>query len=127
DAYHFHHADRIIAEANQGGAMVESTLRTVDPNLPITLVHASRGKQARAEPVAALYEQGRISHVGVFPDLEDQLCGWAPAAGQPSPDRLDACVWALTELMLGTNAGASADEWLTYMQGRAAAVTPGVK
>lgn len=89
-------ADRIVAEANQGGKMVEATLRSVKPNLPITLVHASKGKEARAEPVSALYEQGRIHHVGTFAVLEDQLCEWAP--GEPSPDRLDALVWCMTEL-----------------------------
>jgi phage terminase large subunit-like protein len=98
-AYHTHRADRIIAEANQGGEMVRQTLRTVDPRVPVTLVHASRGKQTRAEPVAALYEQAVVHHVGTFPALEDQLCTWVP--GDPSPDRLDALVWALTELMLG--------------------------
>lgn len=92
--------DRIIAESNNGGEMVRFTLRTVDRNAPITLIHASRGKQARAEPVAALYEQGRIHHVGMFAGLEDEFCSWVPGEGHPSPNRLDACVWALTELML---------------------------
>lgn len=95
-AYHTHRADRIIAEANQGGAMVESTLRTVERGAPVRLVHASRGKQVRAEPISALYEQGRVHHVGTFSELEDQLCEWVP--GETSPDRLDALVWALTEL-----------------------------
>lgn len=94
-------ADRIVAEGNQGGEMVRHTIETVRPNVPIKIVHASRGKQARAEPVAALYEQSRVSHVGVMPDLEDQLCTWEPLSGQASPDRLDAMVWALTELMVG--------------------------
>ncbi len=98
-AYHKTSADRIIAEANQGGDMVSHTLRTVDANIPLKLVHASRGKRTRAEPVAALYEQGRVSHVGAFNTLEDQLCSWVPGVG-PSPDRLDALVWALTELMV---------------------------
>lgn len=101
-AYHSHKADRIIYEANQGGDMVAHTLHSVDPNVPLTAVHASRGKQARAEPVAALYEQGRIHHIGLFADLEDQLCNWTPNSGQASPDRLDALVWALTDLMLGS-------------------------
>lgn len=92
-------ADRIVAEVNNGGEMVETTLRTVDADVPYKSVHASRGKQARAEPVAALYEQGRVHHVGGFDDLEDQLCGWVP--GKESPDRLDALVWAVTELKLG--------------------------
>ena len=93
-------ADRIVAETNMGGDMIEATLRTVMPNAPYKGVSASRGKQARAEPVAALYEQGKVRHAGAFPALEDQLCNWEPNAGLPSPDRLDALVWALTELML---------------------------
>lgn len=99
EAYHAHKADRIVAEGNQGGDMVTHVLRTAWPDAPVRIVHASRGKVARAEPVAALYEQGRISHVGSLPQLEDQMCSWTP--GQASPDRMDALVWALTELMLG--------------------------
>lgn len=91
-------ADRIVTEKNQGGDMVESTLRGVDRNLPISLVHASRGKAIRAEPVASAYEQGRGHHIRVFMDLEDQLCGWEPGDAD-SPDRLDALVWAGTELL----------------------------
>jgi phage terminase large subunit-like protein len=88
--------------------MVEATLRMIDPNAPFTAVRASRGKVARAEPVAALYEQGRVRHIGVFPELEDQMCaftgdvhGYASAgsAGH-SPDRVDALVWALTDLLV---------------------------
>lgn len=98
-------ADRVIAEANQGGAMVESVLRAADTVLPVKLVHASRGKVARAEPVAALYAAGRVRHCGTFPQLEDQLCGLMTggdyAGPGRSPDRADALVWALTELMLG--------------------------
>lgn len=98
-------ADRVVAEANQGGSMVESVLRAADCQMPIRLVHASRGKVARAEPIAALYEAGRVRHVGQFARLEDQLCGLM-AGGRyegpgRSPDRADALVWALTELMLG--------------------------
>lgn len=96
--YHDLHADRIIAEANQGGDMVKTTIQTIDRNVPVTLVHATRGKLTRAEPVAALYEQGRVHHVGAFPDLEDQMATWTQ--GDASPDRLDALVWALTDLML---------------------------
>ncbi len=94
-------ADRIVGETNNGGEMVETTLRTVDPDVPYRAVHASRGKQARAEPVAALYEQGRVHHVGAFDDMEDQLCNWVPGSGHASPDRLDALVWAITELKVG--------------------------
>ena len=84
--------------------MVETTIRTIDRNVSHLGVHASRGKQARAEPVAALYEQGRVHHVGVFSPLEDELCGWVPNTNQPSPNRLDALVWAFTELMLKNRA-----------------------
>jgi phage terminase large subunit-like protein len=98
-------ADRVVAEANQGGAMVASVLRAADVALPLKLVHASTGKAARAEPVAALYEAGRVRHCGQFPRLEDELCGLLAGGGYEgpgrSPDRADACVWALTELMLG--------------------------
>lgn len=97
-------ADRVVAEANQGGAMVESVLRAADLTLPLRLVRASRGKVARAEPVAALYEGGKVRHAGQFPELEDELCGLI-AGGRyegpgRSPDRADALVWALTELAL---------------------------
>lgn len=98
-------ADRVVAEANQGGAMVEAVLRAADAALPLRLVHASRGKVARAEPVAALYQAGRVRHSGLFARLEDELCGLLPGGSYHgpgrSPDRADACVWALTELMLG--------------------------
>jgi len=99
--YHTLKADRIIAESNQGGDMVKHTLATVDGNVPIRLVHASRGKRTRAEPVASLYEQGKIHHVGSFNQLEDQLCSWVPGESS-SPDRLDALVWGFTELLVGT-------------------------
>lgn len=96
-AYHEFEADEIVAESNNGGEMVRLTIRTVDPNVPVKLVQASRGKQTRAEPVAALYEQGRVIHWQAFPDLEDQWCGWVPGVGN-SPDRLDADVWAIGSL-----------------------------
>jgi phage terminase large subunit-like protein len=101
-AYDEHGADRIVAEGNQGGDLVRTNLNTARADLPISIVHASRSKQARAEPVAALYEQRRITHLdGVdFTELEDQLCTWEPLSGDPSPDRLDALVWAFTDLML---------------------------
>lgn len=98
-------ADRVVAEANNGGAMVRSVLHAADIALPVRLVHASRGKAARAEPVAALYESGRARHVGQLPQLEDELCGLLAAGGYEgpgrSPDRADALVWGMTELMLG--------------------------
>ncbi len=112
ELYKVYKADRVIVEVNQGGDMVAHTLRTVNPSIPITMVHASRGKQARAEPVAALYEQGRIRHVGAgFAELEDQMCTWEPMTGAPSPDRLDAMVWALTNLMIEGFPGSGLLEW----------------
>ena len=102
--YRQHKADRIVAEVNNGGDMVEATLRMVDPNVAYTAVRATRGKVVRAEPVAALYEQGRIHHVGAFPTLEDQMCGFTTDLDRKtagfSPDRVDALVWALTDLLV---------------------------
>jgi phage terminase large subunit-like protein len=98
-------ADRVVAEANQGGRMVESVLRAVEPHLPLRLVHASEGKVKRAEPVAALFERGFAKFAGAFPALEDELAGLTLGGGYEgpgrSPDRADAMVWALTELMAG--------------------------
>ena len=92
--------DRVVAEVNNGGDLVESVLRAVDRSVPYRKVTASRGKRVRAEPVAALYEQGRVHHVGDLADLEAQMCGWAPDVAQGSPDRVDALVWACTDLEL---------------------------
>ncbi|MGM0423178.1 MAG: hypothetical protein ACQEQL_08810 [Pseudomonadota bacterium] len=100
EAYHQYGADRIVIEANQGGDMALHTLRTADPLVPVKKVHASRGKWTRAEPIAALDEQNRIHHVGDFPVLEDQMCGFKPGDMRHSPDRVDARVWALSELLL---------------------------
>jgi phage terminase large subunit-like protein len=99
-AYHTHRADRIVAEVNNGGDMVEHTLRTIEggAQVPYTTLHASRGKRTRAEPIAALYERGMVHHVGTFAALEDEYCTWEP--GKDSPNHLDAAVWALSELML---------------------------
>lgn len=94
-------ADRIVAEANAGGDMIEFTIRTVDQNVSFKKVHASRGKKTRAEPISALYEQKKVHHVGMFAEMEDQMCEWVP--GDDSPDRMDALVWALTELMIGND------------------------
>ena len=99
-AFEKHNADRIIAETNQGGDMVEHTLRTQDPEIPFKKVHACRGKRTRAEPIAALDEQGRIHHAGFFAALEDEMCRFENNGAGRSPDRVDARVWALTELML---------------------------
>ncbi|MGE0701625.1 MAG: DNA-packaging protein [Hyphomicrobiaceae bacterium] len=101
-AYRDFQADRIVAEANQGGDLVVNVIRSVDANAPVKKVHASRGKFARAEPIAALYAENRVVHVGEFPALENQMCDFGPeglSEGR-SPDRVDALVWALTELML---------------------------
>jgi phage terminase large subunit-like protein len=101
NAYKSQKADRIIAEVNNGGDLVEVNIRTVGPHVPYKAVHASRGKRIRAEPVAGLYEQGKVHHVGIeLAKLEDELTGWDPTLGLLSPNRLDANVWALTELML---------------------------
>ncbi|MFB2551002.1 DNA-packaging protein [Ensifer soli] len=105
-AYRRFGADRVVAEINQGGDMVAAVLASVDPSLPVSSVRATRGKWLRAEPVAALYEQGRVVHAGHFPALEDQMCDFGPeglSSGR-SPDRLDALVWALTALMIDTGA-----------------------
>jgi phage terminase large subunit-like protein len=109
-AYHEFGADRIVAERNFGGAMVEHVIRSADPKVAYREVTASRGKVVRAEPVAALYEQKRISHSGSFPDLEDQMCAMTPDGfmGDGSPDRMDAAVWALTDLMLNRAAPTAA-------------------
>jgi phage terminase large subunit-like protein len=99
--YELYQADRILAEKNFGGEMVEYTVRSIDDTVPVKMLNASRGKRLRAEPVSSLDEQGRIHHVGSsLAELEDQLCSWVPDSGDPSPDRLDARVWALTELLL---------------------------
>ena len=101
EAYRAFAADRVVAEVNQGGDLVESVLRQTAPDLSYRAVRAHRGKRLRAEPVAALYEQGRVHHVGAFPALEDQMCRYTGTGrGEASPDRLDALVWALTDLVI---------------------------
>lgn len=104
-----HAADKVVAEANNGGQLVETVLRGADCTMPIKRVHAAHGKAARAEPVAALYGMGKAFHVGAFPALEDELCGLISGGGYQgpgrSPDRADALVWAMTELMLGKRGG----------------------
>lgn len=97
-AYYKYRADRIIGEVNNGGDMIEYVIRSIDKNVSYKSVRATKGKYVRAEPVAALYEQNKIHHVGNFPDLEDQLCEWVP--GDKSPDRMDGLVWAITDLIL---------------------------
>jgi phage terminase large subunit-like protein len=100
ELYHLYSADRLVAERNQGGDMVRSNFKTVDETIPVKLVHASRGKYARAEPVSSLYERGRVKHVRGLDALEDQMVQWEPLGSIGSPDRLDAVVWAITELAL---------------------------
>lgn len=108
-AYRSWNADRIIGEANNGGDFIGALLKTVDPDVPYTKVVATRGKAIRAEPISALYEQRRIHHAGVFPDLEDEMVTWVPGDGS-SPDRMDALVWALTSLK-GLSSGSISDAW----------------
>ena len=111
-AFHEFSADRVVAEKNQGGDMVELTIRSVEPTIPYKGITAKVGKRLRAEPIAALYEQGRVSHVGAFDLLEDQMTGWVPDSGY-SPDRLDALVHAIAELGLAT--GSSADRFFAQL------------
>lgn len=99
DAYHYHRADAVVPEKNNGGDMVVGTIEAVDRTVNVKPVWASRGKRTRAEPISTLYEKNRIHHVGAFADLEGQMTTWVP--GMTSPDRMDALVWALTELMTG--------------------------
>jgi phage terminase large subunit-like protein len=96
DAFEHHQADRVVAEANQGGDMVKAVLLQQHASLPVRLVHATRGKRARATPIVGLYEQGRVHHIGALPELEDQMCQYDGSGD--SPDRMDALVWALTHL-----------------------------
>ncbi len=98
-AYHRYRADAIVAERNNGGDMVALTIGTIPGAPPVTLVWASRGKLTRAEPVQKLYEDGRVHHLGTMPDLERELVRYNPP--MPSPNRMDALVWAITELMVG--------------------------
>jgi len=113
NAYREFGADRIVAEVNNGGDLVEDVLRVINGNISYKAVHASRGKVVRAEPISALYEQKKVHHVGSFPELETQMCSFVPDNLDSSPDRVDALVWALTELMLGS----SAENLLEYYSG----------
>jgi phage terminase large subunit-like protein len=100
ELYHKHQADKIVAETNNGGDMVILLLKQVDASIATKKVTATRGKQLRAEPISSLYEQGKVHHVGYFSELETQMCEWTPTSAE-SPDRLDALVWAITELNSG--------------------------
>lgn len=103
-AFHEFEADRIVVEVNQGGDMAKTVIAQVDAGAPVRGVYATRGKRTRAEPIAALYERGRVRHVGAYPALEDQMTSYTGDPRQGSPDRLDALVWALTDLMLKPSA-----------------------
>lgn len=116
EMYHKWQADKIVYEKNQGGDLIRHTFQTIDDRLPLKWVVASKGKALRAEPVSALYEQGRVHHVGSFPALEDQMAFWDPNEGNNrtnSPDRVDALVWAFTELMLHGGGGEVSVPWAT--------------
>jgi predicted phage terminase large subunit-like protein len=104
EVYEKYKADRIVAETNNGGDLVIHLLQQVNPSVSTKKVTATRGKQMRAEPIAALYEQGRVHHVGYFTELEDEMCEFEPGITRNSPDRMDALVWALTELSEGSAA-----------------------
>ena len=104
DVYVDYDADRVIGEVNNGGDLIEELLRRYDATISYKAVRATRGKILRAEPIASLYERGLVHHVGTFPNLEEEMCSFVGAEGEKSPDRLDALVWALTELSSGENA-----------------------
>jgi Terminase large subunit, T4likevirus-type, N-terminal/Terminase RNaseH-like domain len=113
-AYDDFQADRIVAEKNFGGALVESNILSARKTAPITMVTATRGKVVRAEPIAALYERNMVTHIGSFPDMEDQMCQFSTAGyqGSKSPDRADAMVWALTDLMLDGSSYDNSMNWV---------------
>lgn len=115
NCYREYEADVVVAEVNNGGDLVETNIRQLDDDVPYRAVRASRGKAPRAQPISSLYEQGRVHHIGIFEDLEDQCCNWEPGKAMDSPDRLDALVWAVTKL-LGKK-GASRPSSLEGMSG----------
>jgi phage terminase large subunit-like protein len=116
ELYYGYEADRIVAEVNNGGDMIEALIRDKDKSVAFQAVRATRGKILRAEPISALYERGLVHHAGHFAILEDQMCNYTGGIAEKSPDRLDALVWALTQLS-GNNSGhigGGADLALTY-------------
>jgi phage terminase large subunit-like protein len=119
NAYQRHKADRIIAEKNNGGDMVENTIRMVSYNVSFKAVHASRGKVTRAEPISALYEQRKVHHVGALSALEDEMCAFTSDFDRTRagylPDRVDALVWALSELMLAEQHQPTRQVFINYM------------
>ncbi len=112
-AYHAFRADAMVAESNNGGEMVAVTIGTIPGAPHVTLIHASRGKLTRAEPVQKLYGDGRVHHVGTFPKLESEMCTWQP--GMASPNRVDALVFCLSELMLDMQGGSMVS--YSYIEG----------
>lgn len=108
EAYDFHEANDIVAEKNQGGEMISSMIHNINPHIKVHLVHASKGKVARAEPVSMLDEQGKLHHVGSFPALEDEMCNFVPGDINESPNRVDARVWLFTHLLIGRKGRAGA-------------------
>lgn len=110
-AYHKYKANVIVAEENNGGAMVKHTIHSIDPSVSVILVRASHAKEARAEPISSMSEQGKIHHMGVFAETEDQLCEWEPGKGLKSPDRLDAYVWGFTHLFPDRAVGVSSTNY----------------
>lgn len=102
ELYYQYECDCIVAEANQGGDMVRHVIHSIDPNIKVYLVHATKGKMRRAEPISNLYEQGRVHHVGMFFELEEELTTYTGAEVEESPDRFDAAIWLLTHLMIGS-------------------------
>lgn len=104
ELYHKYKADRVVAEVNKGGDMVQDLLRSYDRHVAYKGVRATRGKGTRAEPIVSLYEQGKVYHIKPFLALEEQLCSYVPEVSSKSPDRLDALVWGLTELFLAKEA-----------------------
>jgi phage terminase large subunit-like protein len=113
DLYYSHEADRVVPEVNNGGDLVAFTIHTIDPRVPVKPVHAKRGKALRADPVSVLYEQGRVHHVGGLGLLEDQMTSWVPGQTGDSPDRVDALVYAITELLVdgGAQYAGVAEVW----------------
>lgn len=99
-SYYARKADRVVAEVNNGGELVQRNIQALDGSIAFRAVRASRGKYTRAEPVAALYERGMVHHLGAFTELEDQMCSFVPGSDERSPDRLDALVWAITDLVI---------------------------
>lgn len=127
DAYHRWGADRIVGEINNGGDLIGDTVHAIDPGAAYRQLRASRGKQLRAEPASALYDQGRVHHLGHFPELEEQMTTWT-LDSKWSPDRLDALVWGLTELgLIGATGAAFLTAWTAELDNRQPGPPPELK